>query len=153
MQLDQTDKNILRLLQEDAEMTMRDMGQRLHLSTTPIFERIKKLKLSGLIRRSTIILDRSKLPPRITAYCDVSLRHHSKDGLEDFERHVSELIEVKECYHIAGQFDYLLRIEVADIQAYQSFISQKLASIDHVGRVRSAFVMKEVQRNIATEVF
>lgn len=153
MQLDQTDKNILRLLQEDAEMTMRDIGRHLHLSTTPIYERIKKLKSGGVIRRSTILLDRSKLPPRITAYCDVSLRHHSKEGLEDFERQIYNLKEVKECYHIAGQFDYLLRIEVVDMEDYQSFISQKLASIDPVGRVRSAFVMKEVQRNLATEIF
>lgn len=153
MNLDQTDKDILHLLQKNAEFTIRQMGQILNLSTTPVFERIKKLKLAGIIKRSTVVLDRSKLPPRIIAYCDVSLKHHSKEGLVDFEKQIYNLSEVKECFHIAGQFDYLLRIEVASMDAYQAFISQTLASIEQVGRVRSAFVMKEVKHDPSIEIY
>lgn len=153
MALDRIDKDILHLLQENAELTIREIGLRLNLSTTPVFERIKRLKQAGIIRRTIVELNREGLPPRLTSYCDVSLRHHSKEGLEDFERQVRQLAAVKECYHIAGQFDYLLRIEVADMHAYQAFISQTLASIEHVGRVRSAFVMKEVKRDLSTEIY
>jgi DNA-binding Lrp family transcriptional regulator len=145
--LDATDKQILNLLQEDAKLTNKEIADRLHMTTTPIFERIKKLEREGFIKKYVALVDRKKAQLSLLAFCDVSLKEHTRDYLECFEKDVQSLEEVVECYHIAGMFDYLLKVVVPDMETYQHFVAQKLAGLENIGRVQSAFVMTEIKHS------
>jgi Lrp/AsnC family leucine-responsive transcriptional regulator len=149
--IDPTDKRILQLLQENADYTNKEIAAKLGMSTTPIFERIKKLKVNGVIKRVIAIVDKKALGKTLTAYCNVSLKVHAKDFLEKFEQDVAELKEVQECYHIAGQYDYMLKVNTKDIDTYQRFITQKLAGLKNIGNVQSSFVMKEIKHTYTIE--
>jgi len=147
--LDATDKLILNLLQEDAKYTNKEIAEKLHMTTTPIFERIKKLEREGFIYKYVALVDRKKAQLSLVAFCDVSLKEHTTEYLECFERDVQSLEEVVECYHIAGMFDYLLKVLVPDMETYQHFVAKKLAGLDNIGRVQSAFVMTEIKYSTA----
>ncbi len=149
MQLDATDKQILNLLQEDAKYTNKEIAEKLHMTTTPIFERIKKLEREGFIQKYVALVDRKKAQRSLVAFCDVSLKEHTTEYLECFQQDVQSLIEVVECYHIAGMFDYLLKVVVPDMETYQNFVAKKLASLDNIGRVQSSFVMTEIKYSTA----
>jgi DNA-binding Lrp family transcriptional regulator len=149
--IDPTDRRILQLLQENADYTNKEIAAQLGMSTTPIFERIKKLKVNGIIKRVIAIVDKKALGKTLTAYCNVSLKVHAKDFLEKFEQDVAELKEVQECYHIAGQYDYMLKVNTKDIDTYQHFITKKLAGLENIGNVQSSFVMKEIKHTYAIE--
>ncbi|MCB0609008.1 MAG: Lrp/AsnC family transcriptional regulator [Lewinella sp.] len=145
--LDDTDKAILRLLQEDAKYTNKEIASRLNLSTTPVFERIKRLEREGVIRKYVALADRKKVNLGLVSFCNVSLKQHAMELLVRFEEDVKSLPEVVECYHIAGMFDYLLKVVVKDMEAYQQFVSRKLAAVENIGRVQSAFVMTELKNS------
>jgi len=143
--IDNTDKAILKLLQKDAKMTIKEIAAKLNLTSTPIYERIKKLENECYIQSYRAILDRSKVGLDLKVYCTVSLNVHETKSIAKFEKDIQKLNEVYACYHIAGMFDYLLEIYVRDMEEYQSFVSAKLASLTNIGRVQSAFVMSEVK--------
>ena len=145
MHLDATDKQILNLLQEDAKRTNKEIAEKLHMTTTPVFERIKKLEREGFIQKYVALVDRKKAQRSLVAFCDVSLKEHTTEYLECFQKDVQSLEEVIECYHIAGMFDYLLKVVVPDMETYQNFVAKKLASLDNIGRVQSSFVMTEIK--------
>lgn len=149
--IDPTDKRILQMLQENADFTNKEIASRLGMSVTPIFERIRKLKTNGTIQRVIAIVDKKALGKTLTAYCNVSLKEHAKDFLEKFEREVAELSEVQECYHIAGHYDYMLKVNTRDIENYQLFITKKLAGLENIGNVKSSFVMKEIKHSYVIE--
>lgn len=149
--IDPTDRRILQLLQENADHTNKEIAAKLGMSITPIFERIKKLKTNGVIKRIIAIVDKKALGKTLTAYCNVSLKVHAKDFLEEFERDIANLKEVQECYHIAGQYDYMLKVNTKDIDTYQLFITKKLAGLENIGNVQSSFVMKEIKHTYTIE--
>ncbi len=149
--IDPTDRRILQLLQENAGYTNKEIAAKLGMSITPIFERIKKLKTSGVIKRIIAVVDKKALGKTLTAYCNVSLKVHAKDFLEKFERDIAELKEVQECYHIAGHYDYMLKVNTKDIDTYQLFITRKLAGLENIGNVQSSFVMKEIKHTYVIE--
>ncbi|MCB0651132.1 MAG: Lrp/AsnC family transcriptional regulator [Saprospiraceae bacterium] len=149
--IDPTDKRILQMLQENADYTNKEIASRLGMSVTPIFERIRKLKNNGTIQRVIAIVDKKALGKTLTAYCNVSLKEHAKDFLEKFEREVAQLSEVQECYHIAGHYDYMLKVNTKDIENYQLFITKKLAGLENIGNVKSSFVMKEIKHSYVIE--
>ncbi len=144
--IDDTDRSILKLLQEDAKMTIKEVAVRLNLTTTPIFERIKRLEREGHITGYRAVLNRKKLDLQLMVFCNVSLNGHHLELLEKFERDVQSLPEVVECYHIGGLYDYLLKVVVEDMEVYQNFVAKKLAALDHLGKVQSSFVMTEVKQ-------
>ncbi|NUQ26701.1 MAG: Lrp/AsnC family transcriptional regulator [Saprospiraceae bacterium] len=143
--LDPTDLRILNLLQEDAHLTNKEIAAELGLTTTPVFERVKRLEDEGYIHKYVALVDRSKLDYTLAAFCNVQLKEHARSYLKQFEDEVRSLREVIECYHIAGMFDYLLKVVVKDMNAYQDFIVNKLAVLDNIGNVQSSFVMTEVK--------
>lgn len=143
--LDATDRRILQLLQSDGKMKIKEIAAELGMTNTPIFERIKRLEKEGYIQHYTAVLDKEKLGFALTAFCSVTLEQHHKAYLDQFEMDVVQLPEVNACYHIAGMFDYLLKIHVKDMQHYQQFITDKLASLANIGRVQSSFVMTEIK--------
>lgn len=150
--LDALDRRILDFLQQDALLTNKELAARLNMSTTPVYERIRRLEEDGYIRRYVAILDKAKLGFQLTAYCNVQLKEHTKSFLKEFEARVGALPEVIECYHIAGMYDYLLRVVVPDMDAYQNFIVHKLADLPNIGNVQSSFVMTEIKYSTALPV-
>lgn len=143
--LDQMDRRILDLLQEDAKYTHKEIATQLGMTTTPVYERIKKLEGNGYIRGYVALVDKTMLGYTLVAYTNVSLKEHSHKFLHQFEAEVHTLPEVIECYHIAGMYDYLLKVIAGDMAAYQDFIVNKLAALDNIGNVQSSFVMTEIK--------
>jgi DNA-binding Lrp family transcriptional regulator len=145
--IDAIDKRIIQLLQQDGKMKIKEVAHALKMTTTPIFDRIKRLEKEGFIEGYSTIVNKEKLGFNLVAFCAVSFESHHKEYLNQFVKDVENIIEVAECYHIAGMFDYLLKIYVKDMVDYQNFITQKLASLPNIGRVQSSFVMTEVKNN------
>lgn len=145
MKLDAADKHILARLQEDARISAKHLAQELNLTVTPVYERIKKLEKSGLIRQYMARLNEDKIGLGLTAFCNVQLREHRKEGLAKFQKEVMHLEEVVSCWHVAGVFDYLLQVKVPHMEAYHHLINNKLATFENIGQVQSSFVMTHVK--------
>ncbi|MFY7828714.1 MAG: Lrp/AsnC family transcriptional regulator [Flectobacillus sp.] len=143
--LDNTDLRILKLLQEDALMTNKEIAAKLNLTTTPVHERIKRLEQDGIIEKYTAILNKSKLGKGLVVLVDVTLKEHAAEFLAQFERDVLLLPEVVECYCISGGADFLLKVLVKDMDEYRHFILHKLATLANIGNAQSRFVVNEIK--------
>lgn len=143
--MDALDRKLLALLREDGKMTIAQLADRVNRSTTPVHERVKKLERDGVILGYSANIDPKKIGLGLTAFCEVSLQSHKLNKLEAFEAEIIALDEVVECHHIAGSFDYLLKIQTANISTYQEFLSSKLAAVPHIAKLQSAFGMKKVK--------
>ncbi|TXB62262.1 Lrp/AsnC family transcriptional regulator [Phaeodactylibacter luteus] len=150
--LDAIDRRILTMLQANGKATNKEIAGVLGMSITPIYERIKKMEEAGYIKAYAAVVDRDLLGFKLVAYCNVQLKEHSKEYLEQFESQIASLEEVSECYHIAGMFDYLLKVHVQDVEAYRAFLADKLAALDNIGNVQSSFVMKPVKWQLSLPV-
>ena len=128
--LDQVDMQILRTLQENARLTVKELASKVSLSSTPVFERLKRLEGSGYIRKYMAVLDAEKLNRGFVVFCSVKLRRMNRDIAAEFARIVQDIPEVTECYNISGSFDYLLKIHAPDMKHYQEFILNVLGTID-----------------------
>jgi len=146
--IDSTDKLILALLQNDGKITFKEIASQLNLTTTPVYERIKRLEREGYIKSYKAILDRKKIGLNLLVFCNISLKEHQASYLSQFEKDIKKFNEVIACYHIAGMYDYLIKISVEDMDVYQYFIANKLANIKNIARVQSSFVMTEVKSAI-----
>ncbi len=145
--IDAIDRKIIHLLQKDGKMKIKEVGQALKMTNTPVFDRIKRLEKEGFIQGYTTIVDKKKLGYNIVAFCSVTLEKHHKEYLIQFEEDIKSIPEIAECYHIAGLFDYLLKIVAKDMVDYQLFITSTLASLKNIGRVQSSFVMTELKKD------
>lgn len=147
--MDLVDKKILGFLQEDNKQTNKELSSKLGLSVTAVYERIKKLERVGVIKKNVSLLDKNKLNMSFVAFCNIKLVQHSKDYVIQFENDVTKLKEVLECYHISGDYDYLLKVIVEDMEAFREFMVKKLTSIDHIGSTHSTFMISEVKHTTA----
>jgi Lrp/AsnC family leucine-responsive transcriptional regulator len=145
IQLDKIDKKILSILSSNSKLGNKEIAAEIGLSITPTFERIKRLERHGVIKNYVAILDKKKIDKGLHVLCQVSLKAHNLDLLLGFEDEIVHLHEVNSCYHIAGNYDYLLSIEVKDMDEYQEFLKQKLASIPNIANVQSSFVMSTLK--------
>lgn len=152
LKLDAVDIKILEILQGDARITTKALADQLNLSTTPVFERVKRLERDGLIKKYVALVDNKKLGLRLIAFISISLTKHSRSYLEKFVNEVSQYPEVMECYHIAGNFDFLLKIVVKNMEVYETFILNKLSTIANLGHVQSSFVLSENLHSTAYKV-
>lgn len=143
--LDATDRTILNHLQRNAKLTHKEIAAALGLTVTPIYERIKRLERQGYIKGYHARVSKEHMTLQVQAFANVSLQEHQTEQLRRFEREVIKLPEVVACYHVAGQFDYLLHIMVRDMPAYQEFVTNRLAGLSHIRQVQSSFVMTEVK--------
>ncbi|XZF16190.1 Lrp/AsnC family transcriptional regulator [Chitinophagaceae bacterium MMS25-I14] len=148
-QLDKTDKRILEVLQQEARLNTKEVAAKIGLSVTPTYERLKKIEQSGIITGFAAILDRHKIGKDLAIFCNVSLQLHNRTHIEQFEKAVNQLDEVMECYHVAGNYDYLLKVVVSDMNSYQQFLTNKLARINNIAQVHSSFVMTEIKHRTA----
>ncbi len=139
--IDEKDLLILRLLQENARITVKEISQKIHLSTTPVHERIKRLESSGIIRQYATLIDHTKVKKGLMVICYVSLKQHSKNAGQKFIKVINDLIQVIECYNISGEFDFMLKVVCEDMNAYYDFHVNQLSQIENVGQVQSVFVI------------
>lgn len=139
--LDHKDLVILQLLQQNARITVKEIADRIHLSTTPVHERIKRMEASGVIKQYATLVDHTKVNKSLIAICYVSLKEHSKTAGTKFVKSIMQMPDVVECYTISGEFDFMLKVMTADMNAYHDFHVNKLSSIENMGHVQSVFVM------------
>jgi Lrp/AsnC family leucine-responsive transcriptional regulator len=145
MIFDDTDKNLLELLQTDSKQTNKELSNKLNLSVTAVYERIKKLEKEGYINKYVALVDKGKIKRDFVVFCHVKLVQHSQDFVIKFEKEVTNLNEVLECYHVSGDYDYLLKVLVEDMAAFREFMVKKLTTINHIGSTHSMFVINEVK--------
>ena len=139
IELDATDKAILRFLQADCQMTMKEMAAELHLTITPVFERIKKLERLGLISDYVALVDPVRVGYKLYAFIDISISDHSKDAIEGFIAQVIKYPEVMECHHVTGESDFLLKVLLRDVESYNHFVLNKLSTVPNIGKVGTRF--------------
>ena len=149
--LDKVDLQILRTLQENARLTTKELAARVSLSSTPVFERLKRLE-SGYIKKYIAVLDAEKLNQGFVVFCSVKLRRLNRDIAAEFTRIIQDIPEVTECYNISGSYDYLLKIHAPNMKYYQEFILNVLGTIDSLGSLESTFVMAEVKHRYGIHI-
>ena len=140
--LDKTDIKILEILQNDCRITTKKLAEKLNLSPTPVFERIKKLEKEGYIDKYVALLNERKIGLKQTIFIGVKLKGHTRSYLQNFQNQVNSFTEVTECYQVSGNFDFLLKIVLADIDAYETFVQTKLSLISELGNVHSYIAIK-----------
>lgn len=140
-ELDATDRAILALLQQNARIPVKEIAARVHLSPTPVHDRIRRMETSGIIRQYAALVDPGKVKKGLTAICYVSLKEHSRTAGSRFVKAILAMPEVMECYTISGEFDFMLKVVSEDMNAYHDFHVNKLSSIENMGHVQSVFVM------------
>ena len=139
--LDDKDLAILRLLQQNAKITVREIASQVHLSTTPVHERIRRMEENGIIRQYVTLVDHTKVKKGLMVICYVSLKEHNKRSGAKFIKTINELHEVIECYNISGEFDFMLKVVAENMDAYYDFHVNKLSQIENMGHLQSVFVM------------
>jgi Lrp/AsnC family leucine-responsive transcriptional regulator len=144
--LDEKDMAILRLLQGNAKMTVREIAGLIHLSTTPVHERIKRMEDTGVILQYATLVNHSKVKKGLMAICYVSLKEHNKKSGTKFIKIIQELPEIIECYNISGEFDFMLKVVVENMDAYYDFHVNKLGQIENIGHIQSTFVMGVIKQ-------
>lgn len=149
--MDDKDKKILRLLQDNAMMPVAEVASQVGLSTTPCWRRIQKLEEEGIICKRVALLDRHKLNISVTVFVAVRTRHHSKDWLETFKAAVTDIPEIVEAYRLSGDIDYLLRIVVPDIRTYDAVYKNLITKVDF-SDVSSSFAMEDIKFTTALPV-
>lgn len=145
--LDLKDKKLLILLQTDAKKTTKQLAQELDLSVTAVFERIKKLEKQKIISKYVALLNNEKIQKSFVVLCHVKLIQHRKDYISQFENEISQFSEVLECFHVSGDYDYILKICVRDIQEYREFMVEKLTNLQQIASTQSSFMIKEVKNS------
>ncbi|MDD5782392.1 MAG: Lrp/AsnC family transcriptional regulator [Muribaculaceae bacterium] len=145
--LDTVDIQILRTLQENARLTTKELAARVHLSTTPVFERLKRLESNGYIKKYIAVLDAEKLNQGFVVFCNVKMHRMSHDIAEQFSQMVKGIPEVTECYNVSGSFDYLLKVHAANMKYYREFVLNVLGSIEGLGSIESTFVMDTIKND------
>lgn len=151
MLLDRKDKKLLVLLQNDSKKTTKQLAAELDLSVTAVFERIKKLEKHNIIEKYVALVSKSQLSKSFVVMCHVKLAQHKKEYIVQFEKEITQFSEVLECFHVSGDYDYILKICVADISEYRDFMVSKLTNLQHIGSTQSSFMIKEVKNSTVIE--
>lgn len=150
--MDKIDLQILRILQADSTITTKELANKIHLSVTPVYERVKKLEKEGYIKKYVAILDAEKLDKGLIVFCNVTLKEHTKAIGHKFVQDIISLEDVVECYNTSGDYDFLLKVKVKDMKSYQSFVIDSLGSIENIGSAHSTFVMGEIKQTYAVPI-
>ncbi len=150
--LDKVDLQILRTLQENSRLTTKELATRVSLSSTPVFERLKRLEANGYIKKYIAVLDAEKLNQGFMVFCKVKMQHMNYDIAVQFAEIISGIPEVTECYNISGSFDYLLKIHAPDMKYYQSFILNVLGRVENLSSLESVFVMDVIKHEYGIHI-
>lgn len=137
MKLDNIDYQIIDMLQQDGRMTIRDMAQQLNLSTTPIFNRIKRLEQEGVIERYVAQINPKKVDKGLFAFVHISIKEHSKEAVDSIVGQVTSFPEVLECHYVTGGADFVLKVLVKNMEEYNKFVTEKLFTVKNIGKIDS----------------
>jgi len=143
--LDKINREILNELQEDSSITNAELAERLNLPTTTVFDRVRKLESNGIIAKRVAIVNPEKLGKETIAFVSLSLAGHSAKNVQKFWKAIEALPEVLECYHIAGENDFILKVIVENIRTYEAFLLEKLTAIENIGKIKTSFVMSTIK--------
>ncbi len=143
--LDETDRKILRILQRNSDLTVKELAAKLHLSTSPTFERQKRLERDGYIERYMAIVNPHKVGNGIMVLCNIRLKQHSQELIQEFMDVVQNLEEITECYNTSGDYDFLIKVYAHDMKSYQQFMLNTLGTINCIGSLHSIFVIDETK--------
>lgn len=143
--LDETDRKILRILQRNSDLTVKELAAKLHLSTSPTFERQKRLERDGYIERYMAVLNPRKVGNGIMVLCNIRLKQHSQELIQEFMDVVQNLEEITECYNTSGDYDFLIKVYAYDMKSYQQFMLNTLGTINCIGSLHSIFVIDETK--------
>jgi DNA-binding Lrp family transcriptional regulator len=146
MNLDDKDLAILRLLQQNAKATVKEIADAVHLSTTPVHERIKRMEQNGVIKQYATLVNHSKVKKGLMVICYVSLKQHDKTAGTEFIKMINAMPEVIECYNISGEFDFMLKVVAENMDDYYHFHVNKLSETGNLGHVQSVFVMGVIKQ-------
>jgi Lrp/AsnC family transcriptional regulator len=149
--MDATDRKILALLQEDASLSVAEIGSRVGLSSTPCWKRIQRLEADGVVQKRVALVDQDKLGLGVTVFVSVETDDHSQEWLDRFARLVGSMPEVMEFYRMAGDVDYMLRVVVTDIQGYDTFYKRMIAAVP-LKNVTSRFAMEKIKSTTALPI-
>lgn len=152
LRLDEIDRKILRLLQSDCRLTMQEIAERVGLSASPCHRRIKIMEDAGLIRGYVALVDQRRLGLPVSVFVSIKLERQREKDLEAFSKAISRWPEVLECYLMTGHRDYLLRVVVEDLQAYEKFLKQKLTLVPGIASIESSFALDQIKYSIAVPV-
>lgn len=152
MKLDKFDREILRVLQQNATISMADLSQQVGLSHTPCWRRVKRLEAEGVILRKVTLLNGKKLNLGVSVFIYVSLKNHDGDSLTDFENAVQSIDEIVECHTTSGEKDYLLKVIVESIEEYEYLLKTKLTHLPCVDHFSSTFALKQVKNTTALPI-
>jgi Lrp/AsnC family leucine-responsive transcriptional regulator len=147
--LDTIDKKLINLLQQDSKQTTKQLSLQLNLSVTAVYERVKKLEHQKIIEKYVAIINKNKIERSFLVFCHIKLIQHSKEYVTTFEREVLKLEEVSECFHVSGDYDYILKVYVKDMDAYRNFVVTKLTAIKYIGSTHSTFTIEQVKNTTA----
>lgn len=139
--LDRIDFKILEILQQDCRVTIKELAEKSHLSYTPVYERVRKLERSGIIKNYVAILDPERIDRALTVFISILLTKHTSDVVDKFQEEALALPEVMEFYYTSGNFDAILKIMVKDMNEFQYFIQEKLSKFEYLTRFNSTFVI------------
>ena len=143
--LDETDRKILRILQHNSDLTVKELAAKLHLSTSPTFERQKRLERDSYIERYMAVLNPRKVGNGIMVLCNIRLKQHSQELIQEFMDVVQNLEEITECYNTSGDYDFLIKVYAHDMKSYQQFMLNTLGTINCIGSLHSIFVIDETK--------
>lgn len=143
--MDLIDKKILMLLQTNAKQNTKEIADKIGLSVSPTYERIRKLEQSGYIKSYVALLDSTKIDKSIIVYVQISLVNHSRELIDNFKEKMQDLDEVMTCMHVSGNYDFLLKVAIRDMNEYQTFVIDKLSVIKGISNVQSSFVMEDIK--------
>ena len=149
MQIDNTDKKLINLLQKNSKQTTKQLALQLNLSVTAVYERIKKLEKEEVVQKYVAIINKNKIEKSFLVFCHLKLIQHSIDYVTTFEREILKLEEVSECFHVSGDYDYILKIYVKDMDEYRQFMVTKLTAVKYIGSTHSTFAIEEVKNTTA----
>lgn len=152
MQLDSIDIAILNILQKDSKTTTKEIAFKLELSVTAIYERIKKLERQQVIASYVALLNKQKIGKNFVVFCHIKLARHSKEFVTEFEKQALRLAEVQECFHVSGDYDYILKVCVKNMEAYRLFLINKLTTLNGIGSTQSTFVVSELKNSTELEL-
>ncbi|MGZ3839926.1 MAG: Lrp/AsnC family transcriptional regulator [Flavisolibacter sp.] len=144
--LDAMDLSILRLLQQNARITIKEISDKVHLSTTPVHERIRRMEEKGVIKQYVTLLDGAKVKKGLMVICYISLRQHSKTAGDRFIKAIMGMHEILECLTISGEFDFMLKVVAENMDSYYDFHVNRLSQIENIGNVQSVFVMGVIKQ-------
>jgi len=151
-ELDRIDRHILNVLQKDGRIANVELARRVNLTPTPCLERVKRLERDGFITEYVALIDPVKANAALCAYIEIQLTHSTTEAFKRFNQQMLDLSEVQECQMVAGGFDYLIKIRVTDMQHYQRFLGEKLASISDISQTHTYVVIQDVKSETAIQI-